>query len=381
MYITHKNTKVFYEILTKPDLIRQYKIKFKQQSTQFDNNNTNTDKNRHNPTQIDKDIKIDKPKSIEFDNKTKISDPKSIQFDKDIKNPPPPVDLDDNSKGEFILFLHGWGAGSEVLKPLALPLLKNIEERRKTSETIEKHRKPSENIGNHRKASESVEKCWKRQKKKPIYIQKSEFWDCLNFPNRHNSTQIDKDIKNSDREAGEIRCVFIDFPPFGLSGEPATAWTIYDYAEMVLGVLEAEKIKKVKIVAHSFGGRVAILLSGMYNIVDEMILIGSAGLKRRRSVWEQCRIWAYKAMRGLGVEWKNAGSEEYRVLSEVMKRTFVSVVNADLSVEAKAVRCATRLIYGTHDTATPTYMAKRFLGLISASELYLVRNAGHFVWI
>ena len=58
--------------------------------------------------------------------------------------------------------------------------------------------------------------------------------------------------------------ILIDFPPFGNSQEPITAWTLSDYAQCVNEILEKENIKKITIVSHSFGGRVAIYLANLY---------------------------------------------------------------------------------------------------------------------
>ncbi len=57
--------------------------------------------------------------------------------------------------------------------------------------------------------------------------------------------------------------LIIDFPPFGKSEEPKSAYTLVDYANIVIEILKQEKIDEVDIVAHSFGGRVAIYLAPM----------------------------------------------------------------------------------------------------------------------
>lgn len=205
-------------------------------------------------------------------------------------------------KGGFIVFLHGWGAGSETLFPLA------------------------------------------------------------------------KNFRNS-------RLIFIDFPPFSKSDEPTSPWTIFDYADLIKKILNKHKIKKIKIIAHSFGGRVAILLASQYNIVESLVLISGAGLKMRKNLAQKFKIWRYKTLKKHGKIMKNAGSIEYQVLSQVMKQTFVNVVNQNLEDYAKKITCKTRLIYGKKDKATPPYMAKKMHKLIAGSELCFVKNAGHFVWL
>ena len=59
----------------------------------------------------------------------------------------------------------------------------------------------------------------------------------------------------------KYRITIIDFPGFGDSEEPKSAWTMYDYAMLIEELVEKLKIKKPIIMGHSFGGRVAIRYS------------------------------------------------------------------------------------------------------------------------
>jgi len=275
----------------------------------------------------------------------------------------------DPKNTDFIVFLHGWGAGSEVMKPLARMYAMRAHLPAKNAVfKAEDLTAPAPKIEGFSKRE------WKKLKReKTHYIEKSEFADALRF-----SGQNEREESQSTRE---VRFLFIDFPPFGGSGEPSEIWGVEDYAGAVLAVLEAEKAEKIKIIAHSFGGRVAILLAGVYNIVDEMVLIGGAGLKTRKSPLVRLRIASYKFARRLGLEVRRAGSVEYRALSPVMRGAFVRVVNRDLAREASFVRCPVRLIYGLKDSATPPYLARRLHSLLPRSVLFFVENTGHFAWI
>ena len=267
----------------------------------------------------------------------------------------------ENEKGakntEFIVFLHGWGAGSEVLVPLARMFAKSSREKK-----VSYQKTPLE----HRKYRGIKRRQGTKKSGQVLGIEKADF---------------EKVLKFRDNVDTEQKFVFIDFPPFGRSGEPTKSWGIEDYTKAVLQVLEAENIKKIKIIAHSFGGRVAILLSSVYNIADEMILIGGAGLKMKKSLGVRLKIAVYKICKRFGFRPKNAGSHEYRQLSPVMKETFVRVVNSNLEQQAKQISCPVTLIYGENDKATPPELALRLHNLLQNSVLYLVKDAGHFVWL
>ena len=80
----------------------------------------------------------------------------------------------------------------------------------------------------------------------------------------------------------------IDYPGFGNSPFPNQNLTIYDYTNIIRDFLSEKNIRNPIIIAHSFGGRIATLLTGYYKEkIDKMILIDSAGIKRHKKL----KIW------------------------------------------------------------------------------------------
>lgn len=212
-------------------------------------------------------------------------------------------DIKNKEKQNTILFLHGWGAGSEVL----IPIVKN-------------------------------------------------FYD--------------------------YKCVLIDFPPFINSEEPKKVWSLIDYAKLTIKVLKKENIDdRIQIFCHSFGARVAILLTQMYNGIESLVMVGSAGLKPRKNLLTQFKIIRYKVCKFLKIKQNNCGSNDYQKLSPIMQQTFINIVNTDLKNVCKKIVLPTLLIFGENDKETPLYMAKRFKKLIKNSTLIVVKNAGHYVWL
>lgn len=177
------------------------------------------------------------------------------------------------------------------------------------------------------------------------------------------------------------RCLTIDFPPFGNSAEPNVSWSLNDYVKMVFALLKFLKIKKVKIISHSFGGRVAILLASNYNIVEKLVLVDSAGIKPKKSFAVRFKIFKYKLFKKMGIQQKNSGSLDYKLLSENMKKTFVITVNQFLDNDCKKITCKTLIVFGKQDKETPIYMAKKLHKYIKNSQLLLLENAGHFSYL
>ncbi len=179
----------------------------------------------------------------------------------------------------------------------------------------------------------------------------------------------------------------IDFPPFGRSGQPLSVYTLQDYVNIVLNILQKEKIQKISIVAHSFGGRVALELAAKYKVVDRLLLTGCAGLKPKFSIKKYINVKKYKRIKkkaqkgfiSLDVLDKY-GSSDYQKLDPIMKKTFVNIVKYYQNDILKSITCATLLVWGKQDKETPLYMAKTLKQNIKDCEL-IVYSGGHFAYI
>lgn len=182
--------------------------------------------------------------------------------------------------------------------------------------------------------------------------------------------------------------IVVDFPGFGCSAEPLRAYGVEDYAVEINDLLKSLNVKDCAIVAHSFGGRVAIKMAVLHkNMISRLILVDSAGVRPRRGLIYKYKVWSYKRVKrklqkGLitSDKLKLYGSSDYRALSSIMKATFCRVVNEDLLNDAKNIDCKTLLIWGRNDRSTPLYMARKLKGAIKGSRLEIY-DAGHFSYL
>ena len=181
--------------------------------------------------------------------------------------------------------------------------------------------------------------------------------------------------------ADEIKApsLFVDFPPFGQSDKNISGWTIFSYATMVVSLCERLGIKKINLVGHSFGGRVAILVSVFCPTrVNKLVLVDSAGMKPRRGVRYHYKIWRYRWRKRLGLDVSGCGSADYLSLNDAMKKTFKNIVSTHLDEFLEGVKAQTLIIFGRDDVETPPYMAKRLNKKIKNSKLVFLEGAGHF---
>ena len=93
----------------------------------------------------------------------------------------------------------------------------------------------------------------------------------------------------------------------------------------------SEGLNEINIIAHSFGGRIAMILSYCFNInVKKMVLTGSAGLKPRRSLKYYYKVLMYKIKKHIFKNFHSKGSNDYNNASGVVRIVFVKVVNQHL---------------------------------------------------
>ena len=185
--------------------------------------------------------------------------------------------------------------------------------------------------------------------------------------------------------------VYVDFSGFGESVEPEKPLSVFDYAQELKALLDKFKIDSLILVGHSFGGRVAVKFSFLYQndyLNFKLCLVDSAGLKPRRNLMYYFKILKFKLIKKIAKRFKNYekimskyGSSDYKCLSPVMKETFKKVINEDLSYDAKFITKQTVIIWGKNDKETKLYMAKKFHRLILNSSLHIIDGAGHFAYL
>lgn len=75
------------------------------------------------------------------------------------------------------------------------------------------------------------------------------------------------------------------------------------------------------------------------------------------------------------------GSKDYAALSPEMRATFVKVVNYDQSEKLAAIKNSTLLIWGDKDTETPLWMGQQMEKSIPGSALIVLDGGTHFAYL
>ncbi len=199
-------------------------------------------------------------------------------------------------------------------------------------------------------------------------------------------------IKNLEKD---YTIYIFDYPGFGKSTFPSKDLTIYDYGEYFKNFIEEKKIKTPIIIGHSFGGRIAILLSSVYKVnIQQMILIDAAGIKPKKT-WKQYRRQTlYKGLKKLKYllpskiklryqKWllKKFSSSDYQALPPTMMKTFQNIVNEDLTPYLSKIEAETLLIWGEKDLDTPLSDGIKMEKEIKESALIKLKNRTHYSYL
>lgn len=191
-----------------------------------------------------------------------------------------------------------------------------------------------------------------------------------------------------------MRVYNLDLPGHGKSDEPPTAWGVDDYTRLVEDFISRQALKRPALIGHSFGGRIAILLSSR-NEVGKVMLVDAAGIKPKRPLKYYYKVYSFKLMKHLlplllgkergqkliDARRAKAGSADYRNSSPMMRQVMSRCVNDDLKSVMPAIKAPTLLVWGENDTATPLSDAKTMERLIPDAGLVVFPGCGHYSFL
>ncbi|MBE6147120.1 MAG: alpha/beta hydrolase [Firmicutes bacterium] len=187
----------------------------------------------------------------------------------------------------------------------------------------------------------------------------------------------------------------LDYPGFSKSPFPNKDLTIYDYTELIYEWLKELNLKEPLLIGHSFGGRIIITLTGYYKYnFSDIILISSAGIKKKSTILPKIRNLSYKLSKKIAnllpkkirnkyLNWLFSlyASDDYKNLSENMRQTFKNIISEDLTAYLKNISARCLLIWGNKDTSTPIYQGRIMHQKIYKSEFIELDNVGHFPYL
>lgn len=190
-------------------------------------------------------------------------------------------------------------------------------------------------------------------------------------------------------------CVHLfDLPGFGEAPVPPDTWGTVEYADLVQQYVLDRIQGPVVLVGHSFGGRVSVrLASRRLPQFTRLVLLGVPGLPRPAFSRGAFRRWRIRNLRRLlvalkpligerGVRWhtETYGSKDYQAAGP-LRSVLVRTVNEDLTESARSIACPALLVWGTDDTETPTWLARKYRDLLGdKARLVLLPHKDHHLY-
>lgn len=175
-----------------------------------------------------------------------------------------------------------------------------------------------------------------------------------------------------------------DLKGFGKNADMEYPYSLGDYVRETKEYIQENGLKKPSVIAHSFGGRIALRLAAENpELLDKLVLTGCAGLKPRRNLKYFVKKAEFDILKRFFDREKLLAfySEDYKKLSPVMRESFKKIVAERLEKYLPEIKNKTLIIFGKNDKETPPYMAKKLFKNIKNSQLIFIENAGHFAFI
>ena len=198
----------------------------------------------------------------------------------------------------------------------------------------------------------------------------------------------------------EFQVLIPDFPGHGQSDRPPVPWGVPDYAQCLMNFLKTLDFYPCHVIAHSFGCRVAAWIAAESPVFfKNIVFTGAAGIRpklseealKRNAKYNKIKACCLRIQRIPGL--RNAGeklqtklrqkygSRDYNALDDEMKKTFVRVINQDLSDLYGRFQSSTLLVWGDQDTETPLWMAQEMEKRIPDAGLVVFEGGSHFVYL
>ncbi len=195
-------------------------------------------------------------------------------------------------------------------------------------------------------------------------------------------------IANSDLLPGSL---LIDLPGFGASPPPLEVFGAYEYAQMILPILD-EMNNEILIVGHSFGGRVGIALAKLgEGRVKGLLLTGVPIIDLNKTVKISSSLKFAKKMKKLGIvsdqyvekKKKSTGSLDYRLAEGIMRDVLVKVLSESRDGKyidtLETLKIPIKLIWGENDAEVSLNVAKEVVRKVPQIELKVISGANHMV--
>lgn len=221
---------------------------------------------------------------------------------------------------------------------------------------------------------------------KRIIYQKKEFFISYEILHQENEQAIiflhgwgaNKELMKQafSKSFANFKHVYVDLCGFGASTNDLVMDT-HAHAQLMELFLDALNVNVFCIFGHSFGGKVATLLSP-----PRLVLLSSAGILEPKKAIVSFKIFCFGVLKklGLGAFRKFFVSKDATNLSAKMYEGFKLIIKEDFTPHFNALSSKTWIFWGRQDSATSLESGKKIHSLIPNSEFFALEG-GHYFFL
>jgi pimeloyl-ACP methyl ester carboxylesterase len=181
----------------------------------------------------------------------------------------------------------------------------------------------------------------------------------------------------------EKHFISLDLPGFGKSFLPEDGLSLDEYVEILNDFILKKKLKKVYLIGHSFGGRIAVLYANKYKL-NGLVLMSSGGIEEKtlkikiiNKLSKLAKFLPFKKLKNFLFRFLVSEDAFNASKNRGLKKTFKNTVSLDLKDKISNIKQKTLIFWGKEDKTTPLFDGKKFHRLIKGSK-FKVFSGNHF---
>jgi pimeloyl-ACP methyl ester carboxylesterase len=178
----------------------------------------------------------------------------------------------------------------------------------------------------------------------------------------------------------------IDLPGFGNSGYPDHPLVVSEYAEIINSFIKNKKIKKVIVIGHSFGGKIALELALRYPTNLQKLVIYSSDLNMDKSFLERMlqlslNLLDFSIVKILSKTYLSLRGKSYDNFMLLAKTYRLNSKTIKFKRNLKNIKKKTFLVYGKLDFITSYKIGNELNAIFPDSKLAIFKKSSHFAHI
>ncbi len=192
--------------------------------------------------------------------------------------------------------------------------------------------------------------------------------------------------KTIDKLSKSYHVIAPDIPGYGDSSTPRELWTFQDYSNFFVSFIKQIKIKELIVVGYSLGGGIAYNMASVYEKVEKLVLIDSAGIEKTlgsqrkrdfdRLVFYISHLQYFLSFFILIREWV------LFIFKHLMNLNYIKSMRRNLNGSCSYlnnIKTPTSIIWAKNDSIFPVVIAEKLHQSIKNSKIFIVD--GNHDWV